>query len=307
MFPADTAAIHAAAEAIRAGQLVVMPTETVYGLAADATSDAALQRIFAAKGRPATHPLIAHIASFEMLSRLTDRWSPIAETLATRFWPGPLTLVVPKRASVSPVLTGGHGTVAIRMPAHPVASRLITEVGGPVAAPSANRFMRLTPTRAEHIEPELLRQVWGVLDGGPCAHGIESTVVTVTDDVIHVLRPGAITRAELAEVAPVAPGLGDTASPGQHGRHYAPNAPVRLVELLSPGAIGLGFGIATIDQIPMPTDPKSYAACLYSSVHEIAECQPPQIEIESPPRTPEWEAVWDRLTRMATAMPDESE
>ncbi|MDX2066656.1 MAG: L-threonylcarbamoyladenylate synthase [Fimbriimonadaceae bacterium] len=303
--PADTAHIAEAAEALRDGQLVVMPTETVYGLAADATSELALKRVFAAKGRPATHPLIAHIADYDMLAALTDDWTPIADALAARFWPGPLTIVVPKRATVSPILTGGHDTVAVRMPSHPVALRLIAAVGRPLAAPSANPFMALTPTRAEHVDTTLLAQTWGVLDGGPCEHGIESTVVTVSDaGTIAVLRPGAVSRADLAEIAPVAEGIGETASPGQHPRHYAPAVPVRLVEMLSPGAVGLGFGIATIDQIPMPTDPKAFAACLYSFVHEIAECQPPEIEIETPPRTSGWEAVWDRLTRMAAATPD---
>lgn len=297
--PSTTENIRAAAAAIQQGQLVVMPTETVYGLAADATRSNAVQRIFIAKGRPSNNPLIAHVSDVAQAKHLAE-WSELAEQLATAFWPGPLTLVLTSRGSVAREVQAGLPTVAIRMPAHPVAQRLISEAGVPLAAPSANTFMRLSPTLAEHVEPAIAEQAAMVLDGGPCEVGIESTIVSLTDNSLVILRSGMISEVDLSRYGVVQyAGPGEIRAPGMYPRHYSPVARVRLVEYADPETPALTWWCSTLPQIGMPRVPSAYAARLYAALHELDELQPAEIQIEAPPRTAEWQAVWDRLDRMS--------
>ncbi|MFO0912474.1 MAG: L-threonylcarbamoyladenylate synthase [Pirellulales bacterium] len=226
------AAIQEAVLALRAGRLVALPTETVYGLGADAEQPGAVRRVFEVKGRPRSHPLIVHLAEAAMLGDWSDRAPGYAWELAERFWPGPLTLVVRKSSRVIPDVTGGQDSVGLRVPAHPVAARLLQEFGGGVAAPSANRFGRVSPTTAEHVRRDLGSDVDLVLDGGPCRVGVESTVVDCTGVVPRILRPGGVTREALIETlgmdVPVVQ-RSDVRAPGQLPTHYAPRAQVMLV------------------------------------------------------------------------------
>ncbi|MEQ1759732.1 MAG: L-threonylcarbamoyladenylate synthase [Vicinamibacterales bacterium] len=234
--PADDA-IERAAAIIRAGGLVAFPTETVYGLGADATNASAVRRIFHAKGRPATDPLIVHVASVADALAVVSHLPPGAEQLARAFWPGPLTLVMPRAASIGDEVTAGLDTVAVRVPAHPIAQALVRAARVPVAAPSANLFSRPSPTRAEHVERDLGDRIDLIIDGGPTMVGIESTVVDLTVDPPVVLRPGGVTLERLSAVLPAmtlrqADARGDTAmpAPGMLSRHYAPTTPLTLYE-----------------------------------------------------------------------------
>ena len=211
--------ISEAADIIRAGGLVAFPTETVYGLGANALDPAAVQKIFEMKGRPETSPLIVHVASVEMAREIVAEWPPLAEELARQWWPGPLTLVLPKKSIVPDIVTAGLPTVGVRMPNHPVALALIEEAGVPVAAPSANRFTGLSPTTAEHVRA-VFGNVLPVLDGGSCTVGIESTVVAIEDGKLKLLRPGMISLGEIEQAAAQA-GAAHPA-PGMHEKHYSP-------------------------------------------------------------------------------------
>ncbi|MCU0316922.1 MAG: L-threonylcarbamoyladenylate synthase [Fimbriimonadaceae bacterium] len=297
-------AIQSAAREIREGGVVVMPTETVYGLACDALNELAVRRVYDIKGRPKENPLIVHLKGWEDLGKVAEEWSPTAEKLAKSFWPGPLTLVLPKKLSVPNITTGGLETVAVRVPKHHVALELIRQAGCPLAAPSANVFMGLSPTRAEDIDPMIDVEVDIILDGGPCEYGVESTVLDVTDDHVMVLRPGAISRAAIQAILGrplgVTPPSSLRRSPGQHRRHYAPRAKVVLVERVGQDP-GLTFSAAVHDeQVKMPRDPHAYGAALYSALRRLDQLGVEVISIESPPTTPEWETVHDRLKRAST-------
>ncbi|MFB7648974.1 L-threonylcarbamoyladenylate synthase [Streptomyces sp. NPDC056085] len=225
--------IEKAAGVLRAGGLVALPTETVYGLGANAEDPAAVARIFQTKGRPSSHPLIVHISGADGLDEWVEDVPPTARLLAEHFWPGPLTLVLPRGRRVPREATGGLDTVAVRVPAHPVALALLSEFGGGITAPSANRFGSVSPTTADHVRAELGAAVDFVLDGGPCEVGVESTIVDVTGEVPSILRPGGVTREELEAVLarPIAvPATSSVRVPGQHPSHYAPRARVILVE-----------------------------------------------------------------------------
>jgi L-threonylcarbamoyladenylate synthase len=299
--PTDLAA---AAEAIRAGKLVAFPTETVYGLGANALDPAAVARIYEAKGRPASSPLIVHVASIAQARKLAVDWPRQAQLLTTRFWPGPLTLVLQKTALVPAVVTAGLDTVAIRMPANDVALALIRLAGVPIAAPSANRFTELSPTRAEHVRKSLGDRVAMVLDGGPTEVGIESTVIALGWGRATLLRPGMITREQLsAVIGPVALAAeGPHRSPGLHPRHYQPKTP--LVLGLPPGE-GRGAYLywsvpAPADKaVAMPHDAAAYAARLYEVLHDLDGQGFAWIAVEPPPETPEWAGIRDRLERAA--------
>lgn len=288
-----------AAALIRAGELVAFPTETVYGLGANALDPAAIEKIYAAKGRPPESPLIVHVSSIEMARGLVRKWPERAEKLARRFWPGPLTLVLPKQPHVPDRLTAGLDTVGVRLPANPIALDLIREAGVPIAAPSANPFTGLSPTTAEHVRDTLGDRVAMVLDGGRTTVGIESTVLSLAGPDAVLLRPGMITKAEIEAVigpvrtlGPVAEGA--HASPGLHRRHYSPKTPLILVE---PGdRLPSGRGI----RLSMPDNPRDYAAVLYEKLHDADAQGWDWIAIEQPPRTEEWAAIRDRLER-ATA------
>jgi L-threonylcarbamoyladenylate synthase len=287
-----------AAALIRAGKLVAFPTETVYGLGANALDAAAVARIFEAKGRPRSSPLIVHVDSVEMARGLALEWLDTAEKLARRYWPGPLTLVVPKRASIPDIVTAGLPTVGLRMPAHALALELIRLAGVPIAAPSANRFTELSPTQAGHIPEGLVDYV---VDGGPARVGIESTVLSLAG-APTLLRPGVIPLTEIeAIIGPVqAAGEPDEdahASPGMHRRHYRPVTPLYLVERgeRPPRECGAWLRIGQ----EMPADPVAYAAVLYDTLHRLDAEGVGGVAVERPPDTPEWAGVLDRLRRAA--------
>ena len=282
-----------AAELLRNGRLVAFPTETVYGLGANALDPEAVARIFEAKGRPLTSPLIVHVPSIEMARGLASVWPEKAQALAEHFWPGPLTIIVPKAANVPDVVTAGLPSVGLHMPAHPLALELLKAAGIPLAAPSANRFTQLSPTTAEHVREGLGDRVDMILDGGPCQVGIESTVISVAGETPRILRPGLISQTEIeAVIGPVETGAG-AESPGQHPKHYSPRTPVILGA--SPE---VGKGVR-LDATNMPTDPAAYAECLYRTLHGLDRENLDWIAIEMPPDTPPWAGVRDRLTRAA--------
>jgi L-threonylcarbamoyladenylate synthase len=232
--PADPESIKEAGKLLKAGELVVIPTETVYGLAAHAMDVTAVQRIFDAKGRPSDNPLIVHVASVEAAKKLTREWSPLADRFAKAFWPGPLTLVLPRAPNVPDIVTAGLDSVALRVPAHPVAQQVLRACGVPLAAPSANTSGRPSPTLAQHAEADLGDKVRLYLDGGPATVGVESTVVSLLGPKPVILRLGAIAQERLARFVAdwdkaQAAGSGPALAPGMKHRHYAPRAKVRIV------------------------------------------------------------------------------
>jgi len=262
LLAADAAAIRRAAQLLRAGELVAFPTETVYGLGADATSDAAVARIFAAKGRPRFNPLIVHVPGLAQAERLAA-FDERACVAARRFWPGPLSLVLLRRpeCSLSLLASAGLDTIALRVPAHPVAQALLRAAGRPIAAPSANRSGRVSPTTAAHVAAELDDRVTLVLDAGPCPVGVESTVLDLTGRVPALLRPGGVTIEQLTEIfgaiETAVPGEDAPRSPGRLPSHYAPGRPLRLDALdARPGEALLAFG---------PQAPAGFAEVLFLS------------------------------------------
>lgn len=332
----DEATIARAAEILRGGGLVAFPTETVYGLGANALDPAAVDRIYAAKGRPLFNPLIVHVADADHVRDVAAEWPDNAERLARAFWPGPLTLVVPKRPEIPLSVTAGLDTVAVRVPSHPVARALLMAARIPVAAPSANRSTEVSPTTGAHVEKSLGDAVDLILDAGPTLVGIESTVVDLTFDPPTVLRPGIITREDLARVigeighglefrprqhpdaSPTSTEVGDAPrrSPGMLHRHYAPRASLVLVDRerasrlideearagRSVGAILVTRGVSPSTArrtIELGDDPTRYAAGLYAALHDLDDDGVDVIVVERPPDRPEWQAVLDRLARAA--------
>lgn len=318
--------IDAAVVALKQGLLVAMPTETVYGLAANARNPAAVARLYAAKGRPADHPVIVHIASAAGLSRWARTVPDAAWTLAARYWPGPLTMVLPRAMGVRDAITGGQDTVAIRCPAHPVALRLLSkaltaDIDG-LVAPSANRFGRVSPTTAAHVRDELGGAVEVVLDGGPCAIGIESTIVDLSGIAPRVLRPGMIGEDELAACLGVPLAEPDAGAPRVSGAlpaHYAPRTPLELAQSTDcaarvGGLAAKGERIAVLAStsvlmalaeypsvvgLAAAETPAAYARALYGSLRELDAARCERIVIESPPATAPWRGIVDRLTRAA--------
>jgi L-threonylcarbamoyladenylate synthase len=304
--------IRRAAELIRAGRLVAFPTETVYGLGANALDAAAVARIFEAKGRPSTSPLIVHVSSIEMARELVSEWPDAAEALARRYWPGPLTLVLPKQPRVPDIVTAGLETVGLRVPAHPIALELIRAAGVPIAAPSANRFTQLSPTTADHVRDALGARVDLILDGGATDVGIESTVLSLAGARPVLLRPGMVTQRQIedligsVEVAGEA-GEGSHPSPGMHRRHYSPRTPVLLVRCGRVPESGRGayLGFAgepsapVAEMVRMPLDAAMFAAVLYETLHRLDREGLDWIAVEQPPQEPEWAGILDRLKRAA--------
>lgn len=295
-------AIQEAANAIRRGDLVVVPTETVYGLACNALDPRAVHKVFEAKERPPENPLIVHVSSFDQLADVAQDMPELAKRLAERFWPGPLTLVLPKKPSVPDETTAGLDTVAVRIPSHPIAISLIRAASVPIAAPSANVFMGLSPTSAEDVDPQIADRAVMVLDGGRCEVGLESTVVDLSSDHPRILRPGGVTRAQIQAVVgrPLGhlPPPPEKRGPGMYDRHYAPNARLVIVERLKEGQPGLTFQDASSSaQIKMPDDPIAYGANLYRALKRLDKQSLPDIYVEQPPNSPEWEAVHDRLKK----------
>jgi L-threonylcarbamoyladenylate synthase len=318
----DPAIIAQAAELLREGQIVAFPTETVYGLGADATSPEAVQRIYEAKGRPGHNPIIVHVADVAAARRLAAPWPAIADVLADKWWPGPLTLVVRKSAAIPDIVTAGQPTVALRVPAHPVAQAILKAARIPLAAPSANLSGRTSPTQARHVEKSLAGRVPLIIDGGPTDVGIESTVVDLSGPAPRLLRPGLIARGDLERVlgpleGPAEPEAPDAArpSPGLLERHYAPAAALVLTagtpsaELRARvdavhaegGLVGavvhhiLPHGCDTL--VALPAEPGAYARGLYRALHELDDRGCRLVLVETPPDTPDWAAVRDRLTR----------
>ena len=317
----DPAALDRAAAVLRRGGLVSFPTETVYGLGANALDEEAVRGIFAAKGRPSFNPLIVHVADLAAARGLSSAWPDAAERLGMSFWPGPLTVVVPKHPEIPDLVTAGLATVALRVPAHPVARALLLHSGLPIAAPSANRYTHLSPTRAEHVVSGLGERVDLILDGGPTGVGIESTVIDLCGPLPVLLRPGTITRAALeAVVGPVSLASaieGDEArrGPGMVRRHYSPRAELRIyardrrsaMEVAARAAAAAGRWVGALLLAPldapldhpvmMPTEPAGYARLLYASLHDLDAAGCDLILVDAVPDAPEWAGVRDRLAR----------
>jgi L-threonylcarbamoyladenylate synthase len=316
--PGDPVIAEAAA-ILLSGGLVAFPTETVYGLGADGLNPEAVARIYAAKGRPATNPVILHVADVASAAPLVSAWPEGAQLLADRFWPGPLTLVLPASEAVPQIVRAGGPTVALRCPAHLVALALIRAAGRPLAAPSANRSQNLSPTRAEHVASSLGGAVTLILDGGPTAAGLESTILDLSGGRPRILRPGPIAPRALADIlGPVdlwegAVKVGEVqAAPGMAERHYAPRA--RLV-LVAPGS-GVGSALTSapaglayvalgplpplpegVRGVELPLDAEAVATQLYALLHELDEAGCEHIFMERPPEGEAWMAVRDRLRR----------
>lgn len=297
-----------AAQLVRSGGLVAIPTETVYGLGANALDARAVARIYEVKGRPSTSPLIVHVASVEMALDLVTEWPEGAGRLAARYWPGPLTMVLRKKQVVPDIVTAGLPTVGLRMPAHPAALELIRRAGVPIAAPSANRFTEVSPTTAEHVRRSLGGEIDMILDGGPCEVGIESAVISLTGAPV-LLRPGMLKREEVETVLGqrVAAG-GETEgahpSPGMHHRHYSPHTPVVVVDgELPPGRGAYLWRRLNLNaelRIPMSDDPAGYARRLYGALHQADLAGLDWIAIEALPDEPEWAGIADRIRRAAS-------
>jgi L-threonylcarbamoyladenylate synthase len=320
-------AIAAAVQTLRDGELIGLPTETVYGLAADARNDQAVARIFAAKGRPANHPLIVHVADASGVDPFADGVPDFARRLIQAFWPGPLTLILPRRAGVGAAAAGGQDSIGLRCPSHPVAQAVLRACAAEgvhgLAAPSANPFGRVSPTTAEHVQAGLGESLL-VLDGGPCEVGIESTIVDCTRGAPVLLRPGGISRAQVEAACGqrlrereelAAP---DPRASGTVVAHYAPSAPVRLMDakalqtaldLLGADAAHIAIYSRAILKTPsarvirrrMPDDAAATAQQLFAVLREFDAQGVRLIWVETPPETPEWEAVRDRLQRAAAA------
>jgi L-threonylcarbamoyladenylate synthase len=307
---------------LKSGEVVVIPTETVYGLAADASNEAALRQVYAIKQRPADNPLIVHIADVAQVSNWAEEFPPVAQKLARAFWPGPLTLVLPAKDSVSMIVRGNQPTVALRVPNHPVALQLLKNSGLALAAPSANKFTQLSPTTAEHANAGLGDAI-AILDGGACKVGIESTIVSVEGDDWRILRLGMISEAAI-EVVVGKPALKNQQNlpkaPGQHLLHYSPRTPIKLfvsrTELVNFAKttqkncaallIGQGEGdpagndgLPSCKYVNLPKQATQAAEQLYSTLHTMDALDVELLLIEAPPNAPEWLAILDRLGRAA--------
>lgn len=304
---------------LRAGGLVAFPTETVYGLGADASNPAAVKKVFAAKGRPHDHPLIVHIASTAQLGEWAREIPPAAYTLAQQFWPGPLTLILKRAPGVSDFVTGGQDTVALRVPAHPLAQALLQAFGGGMVGPSANRFGHVSATTAEHVRQEFGDGVDCVLDGGACAVGIESTIVDLSGAAPALLRLGGIGAEQIEAVLGqtlAAPGADAPRAPGTLAKHYAPQTPLMLVEgdvidELARSFTRQGQRVAVLARharrplieslvwIAAPEAPAAYAHDLYANLRELDAAGCNVMLVEEPPAQAVWAAIHDRLARAA--------
>lgn len=323
-----TAAVHRAAELLRAGQIVAVPTETVYGLAANAFDADAVRKIYEAKGRPPKNPLIVHVASIEMARQCVQEWTAEAARAAAHFWPGALTLVLPKSDRIPPIVTAGGATVGIRWPAHPFIRELIRVCAFPLAAPSANLSNQVSPTTAAHVFESLKDRVPLIIDAGPASVGIESTVLDLTNTPARVLRPGMITPREIEAVLGRTVALhsetsGHLRSPGQLHRHYSPrarlllaswrtdeelldliqrlNRPLREIHILAHEIIPRKIPCGRVAVIP--PEPQAYARALYQELHRCDQLGAGVILVETPPENEQWFAIRDRLAR-ASAFPE---
>jgi L-threonylcarbamoyladenylate synthase len=305
--------IEEAVETLRAGDLVVFPTETVYGLGANASNPAAVRKIFEVKGRPADHPVIVHLDDPRYLHRWVANVPPPAERLAAVFWPGPLTLILPKADNVNDIVTGGQDSIGIRIPSHSIAQQLLTAFGGGIAAPSANRYGRLSPTKPEHVRDEFGDAVRVILDGGDSPIGLESTIVSCINDEVRLLRPGFITRSQIqAVVGELAVGGTEPRAPGDRALHYAPSTPLEIVpaDVLEARA---GELVAREEKVavlamrpPLHTTrfmtwinagkkPDAYAHNLYNHLRTLDRAGCVRILVQELPQEERWAAILDRL------------
>jgi L-threonylcarbamoyladenylate synthase len=307
-----TSEVRRAAEILKRGGLVAFPTETVYGLGADASSAEAIARLYRVKGRPAEHPVIVHFATAEEAFRWAREVPDAARRLAAKFWPGPLTLILQRSDKAKDFITGAQDGVGLRVPSHPVAQALLKAFKGGIAAPSANRFGRVSPTTASHVRDDLGNDVDLVLEGGPSEVGIESTIVDLSGGAPVLLRPGRISKAQMEAVIGTQVQERLAASPRHSGgleRHYAPRTPARLVPSydLDKEIAKLKERVAVLafsrpDErvdywLRMPRDAEAYAARLYGALRELDTTGCDEILVEAPPDAPAWAAVRDRLTR----------
>ncbi|BAK77224.1 Sua5/YciO/YrdC/YwlC family protein [Pseudogulbenkiania sp. NH8B] len=306
-----------AARLLREGGLVALPTETVYGLAACAENPQAIAKVFRAKGRPADHPLIVHLPDLAHLTRWACRIPPVAFRLAEAFWPGPLTLVLPAAPAVSPLITGGQDTVAVRWSAHPLFQAVLDQLGSAVVAPSANPFGHISPTSAAHVLKHMEGRIDAVLDGGDCRVGVESTILDLSGPEARILRPGCIGASQLAAYLPLAerPAAPAPRVPGALDSHYAPRLPCHRFEHderahLSQGVPSGKCAFIGFHELPMsthrsyllPADPAAYASQIYAVLHQAESSGSESILIEMPPDTPQWLHVRDRLLRASTSL-----
>jgi len=321
LIPATSDHIRLAAAALRQGELVALPTETVYGLGADASNREAVAKIFRAKGRPANHPLIVHLAETAQWTHWAREIPDAAWRVAEKFWPGPLTVILPKHPQVPDEVTGGQATIALRIPAHPIALQLLQAFGGGIAAPSANRFGHVSPTRAEHVVEELGARVAYILDGGPCAVGVESTILDLSGDPPALLRPGRITRAQIEAVLRCRVALKPqraVRAPGMLAAHYAPQTPAWLCDGATLAAhcarlreqgktvglvtCGMSHRVAQVAIVhALPRDPQHYEAALYHTLRLVDQQALDVIVVERPPDDEAWAAVNDRLSKATVA------
>ena len=315
MVRATQTEIEQAVEALRNGELVVFPTETVYGLGANASNPAAVRKIFAMKGRPADHPVIVHLDNPRYLHRWVSQIPPVAEKLAAKFWPGPLTLILPKGESVNDVVTGGQDSIGIRVPSHPIAQQLLTAFGGGIAAPSANRYGRLSPTKPEHVREEVGEAVGVILDGGESPIGLESTIVSCLDNTARLLRPGFITRSQLVQtVGELAEGGVAPRAPGDRVLHYAPSTPLEIVssddlEVRAGEIVGREEKVAVLAMRPPLNTQRymtwinagkkseTYAHNLYNHLRTLDHAGCSRILVQELPQDERWAAILDRLQR----------
>ena len=303
-----TSEVRRAAQILRAGGLVAFPTETVYGLGADAASENAIARLYAVKGRPTDHPVIIHFASPDQAFAWAREIPRGARELGQRFWPGPLTLILKRSDLAKDFVTGGQETVGLRVPSHPVAQELLKAFSGAIAAPSANRFGRVSPTTPAHVREDLGKDVDLVLEGGPSEVGIESTILDLSGGAAVLLRPGAISREQLEAIIPITVGKSSVRHSGGLERHYAPRTPARMVpahaldkEISKRKSVAV-LAFSRPDErvdfwLRMPREPQAYAQRLYAALRELDSANCEQILVEAPPDEPEWDAVRDRLKR----------
>ncbi|MHB8369793.1 MAG: L-threonylcarbamoyladenylate synthase [Leptospirales bacterium] len=315
--------LQAAVALLCAGETVAFPTETVYGLGADARNPLAVQKIFWIKGRPADHPLIVHIADIAHLDKWAENISGGGWRLAERFWPGPLTLILPRQGDVPKDVSGGQNTIGVRIPDHPVAMSLLRAFGGGIAAPSANRFGRVSPTTVQHVRDGLGPKVGMILDGGACRLGVESTIVSLVNGDAVLLRPGGISLEEIEDVLgqkvlSALPGASNTRAPGMKASHYAPATPIEIhpagilwyralqlvwkgckVAVMKLGEDGECFENSWVITSCMPRLAGEYGRVLYSTLHRLDRSGSDRLLIEATPSTPEWLAVNDRIQRAA--------
>ena len=309
--------IAAAVAALHAGEVIGLPTETVYGLAGDASNPAAVARIFAIKGRPSSHPVIVHVPDAGHVSRWARETPPAAAALMRHFWPGPLTIVLPRSDSVSGAVTGGQDTIALRVPAHPVALQVLRAFGSGLAAPSANRYGRISPTTAAHVRADLGQDVRIVLDGGPADVGLESTIVACLDQQVAILRPGRVGVADIEAVTGPVTGASPTAPrvPGSVVSHYAPRTRLQIVDATALAEVmaenaKAGRTVAVLGRGTMPNPPaaawlaaapdaQAYGRALYDHLRRLDEAGADVILVVRPPDEPAWAAIHDRLERAA--------